>query len=216
MTAMDRTGSLLPVLAFDPDSKLFFSADQTLGFGFLCQPLTGGDDKTEARLRTLLEEEWPTGAMISFCLAASPNVLPYTYALEALRSPAANSILRHATEDSIAFLKSGADQPLPQTGAYVRDFQLIITAKLPIDGARQPMAKDIEAVTNLRRRAEQCLRDVGVAPLFLDPKRYASVLAPFFNRRPHAPWRRTGTAIVDDQALISEQLFDDDVDVRHD
>jgi hypothetical protein len=32
MTAMDRTGSLLPVLAFQPERQLFFCADQTLAF----------------------------------------------------------------------------------------------------------------------------------------------------------------------------------------
>ena len=85
MTAEDRTGSLLPVLAYEPDRKLFFCADQTLAFGFLCQPLTGGDDKTESRLRVLLEEDWPTGTMMSFCLAASPNIKPFTYAVELIR-----------------------------------------------------------------------------------------------------------------------------------
>ena len=45
-----KTGGLLPVLAFDPESDLFFCDDQTLGFGFLCQPLAGGDEKTENRL----------------------------------------------------------------------------------------------------------------------------------------------------------------------
>ena len=31
-----------------------------------------------------------------------------------------------------------------------------------------------------------------------------------------APWRRTGLADIDDQKLIAEQIFDQDVDVRHD
>ena len=216
MNRDDRTGSLLPVLAYEPDRKLFFCADQTLAFGFLCQPLTGGDDKTESRLRVLLEEDWPAGAMLSFCLAASPNIRPFTYAVGALHSPDATPILRHAASDRLAFLEAGASQALPQTATFVRDFQLIVTAKLPIDGARQPSAHDMEAADGLRRRAEQCLRDVGLAPMPLDPKRYATVLAPFLNRGSHAPWRRHGMVPIDEQRLIAEQLFDEDVDVRHD
>ena len=172
MTAEDRTGSLVPVLAYEPDRKLFFCADQTLAFGFLCQPLTGGDDKTESRLRVLLEEDWPTGTMMSFCLAASPNIKPFTYAVEALHSPDNAPILRHAAKDRLAFLDAGTNRALPQTATFVRDFQLTVTVKVPIDGARQPNDQDMESVGALQRRADQCLRDVGLAPLHLDPKRY--------------------------------------------
>ena len=216
MTAEDRTGSLLPVLAYEPDQKLFFCAYQTLAFGFHSQPLTGGDDKTESRLRVLLEEDWPAGTMMSFCLAASPNIKPFTYAVEALHSPDNAPILRHAAKDRLAFLEAGTYRALPQTATFVRDFQLIITVKVPIDGARQPNEQDMESVGALQRWAEQCLRGVGVAPIHLDPKRYASALAPFLNQGRHAPWRRRGTVSVDDQRLIAEQLFDEDVDVRHD
>ena len=216
MISMDRTGSLLPVLAFQPERKLFFCADQTLAFGFLCQPLSGGDDKTERRLRVLLEEDWPAGTMMSFCLAASPNIKPYTYAIEAGRDPDAAPILREALRDRIAFLEAGAERPLAQTGTHVRDVQLIVTIKLPVDGARQPSEHDLEQAAAFQRRAEQCLRDVGVGPVALDPALYATLLAPFLNRGPHAPWRRLGRAQVDGQRLIAEQIFDEDVDVRHD
>lgn len=216
MHAEDRTGSLLPVLAYDPETKLFFSEDQTLGFGFICQPLTGADDKTESRLRVLLEEEWPADTMMSFCLAASPNIRQFTYSVESLCSVNKSPILRNAVRDRLTFLNQGTDQPMAQTSNYVRNFQLIITIKVPIAGARQPNKDDLEGAAALQRRAEQCLSDVGTAPLALDPKRYATVLAPFLNRRSHASWRRTGAARVDDQRLIAEQLFDEDVDVRHD
>ena len=213
---MGRTGSLLPVLAYEPESKLFFCADQTLAFGFLCQPLTGGDDKTENRFRVLLEEEWPPGAMMSFCMLASPNIRPYTFAVQALHSGDNRPILRHAMEERNAFLKGGTDRALPQTGGFVRDFQLIVTVKLPIHGDHQPNQKDTEDAVGFRRRAEQCLADAGVAPIPLDPKRYASALAPFVNRGKLAPWRRSGTVDIDDKKLIAEQIFDQDVDVRHD
>jgi len=213
---MDRTGSLLPVLAYEPENKLFFCADQTLAFGFLCQPLTGGDDRTENRLRVLLEEDWPAGTMMSFCMAASPNIKPYTYAVQSLHSRNNRPILKHAMTERTAFLEGGTDNALAQTGGFVRDFQLMITVKLPIQGDRQPTGKDIEEAAGFRRRAKQCLGDVGVAPIPLDSKRYATVLAPFVNRGALAPWRRTGLADIDDQKLIAEQIFDQDVDVRHD
>ena len=132
--------------------------------------MTGGDDKTESRLRVLLEEDWPAGTMMSFCLAASPNIKPFTYAVEALHSPDNAPILRHAAKDRLAFLEAGTNRALPQTATFVRDFQLIVTVKVPIDGARQPNDQDMECVGALQRRADQCLRDVGFAPLHLDPQ----------------------------------------------
>ncbi|MGI9499764.1 MAG: type IV secretion system protein TraC, partial [Geminicoccaceae bacterium] len=216
MKADDRTGDLLPVLAFDPEQKLFFCADQTLAFGFICQPLTGGDEKTESRLRVLLEEEWPANTMMSFCLAASPNIKGFTYSVESLCSTGSKPILRQAVRDRLAFLEEGTDEAMAQTATFVRNFQLIITVKVPIDGVRQPNQQDMEDIGTLQRRADQCLRDVGLGPIALDPQRYATALAPFLNRGSNAPWRRRGAAPVDHQRLIREQLFDEDVDLRHD
>ncbi|HAA76871.1 TPA: hypothetical protein DCE37_17315, partial [Candidatus Latescibacteria bacterium] len=49
-----RAGSLIPVLAYDPTNQLFLNDDQTLGFAFLCEPLTYGDEKIQERVSGLL------------------------------------------------------------------------------------------------------------------------------------------------------------------
>lgn len=45
-----RASELLPVLAYSDDEQLFFMEDQSVGFGFLCDPLPGGDESVADRL----------------------------------------------------------------------------------------------------------------------------------------------------------------------
>ena len=66
--------SLSPVIAYDDASKIFFNDDKTIGFGFVCQPLPGGNEETEKQLQTFLALDFPEGTTISFMLFRSPDI----------------------------------------------------------------------------------------------------------------------------------------------
>jgi hypothetical protein len=97
---------------------------------------------------------------MSGCRSGSPatNIKPYTYAIEAGRDPDAAPILREALRDRIAFLEAGAERPLAQTGTHVRDVQLIVTVKLPVDGARQARRRFLWLHTPMARRRARPIR----------------------------------------------------------
>jgi len=46
----DTLRQLIPVKAYDGESRLFYLEDGHLGFGFICKPLQGGDESVVQRL----------------------------------------------------------------------------------------------------------------------------------------------------------------------
>ena len=94
--ARHRVGSLLRLMAHEPGRHLFLCDDQSVAFGFTCRPLSGGDDSTEQRLRTLLALEWPTGTLLGFHLIASPAVRQQIREMIQLRSGHGDALLEKA------------------------------------------------------------------------------------------------------------------------
>ena len=54
-----RAERLFPVKAVDPNQRIFLCDDGTLGFVYVCQPLAGGDDKTEEKIQQFLNQNYP-------------------------------------------------------------------------------------------------------------------------------------------------------------
>jgi conjugal transfer ATP-binding protein TraC len=55
-----------PVLAYDEDQKLFICDDQTVGFGFICQPLNGADEKIQDRVNGFMTQDYPKNTIAQF------------------------------------------------------------------------------------------------------------------------------------------------------
>ena len=72
---LDRMGSqLFPALAFNEEDGLFLLEDKSLGFGFLCDPLSGADQAVADRVNVFLNQEWPVDTLIQVSLWTSPDI----------------------------------------------------------------------------------------------------------------------------------------------
>ncbi|WP_152666484.1 TraC family protein, partial [Xanthomonas perforans] len=56
--------------AFDSDNDIFVISPDRLGFGFICNPLTGFSDVTQQSMNSLLNTALPTGSLMQFVLYA--------------------------------------------------------------------------------------------------------------------------------------------------
>jgi conjugal transfer ATP-binding protein TraC len=205
---------LIPVLAWQPDEMLFFGADQTLGFGFVCRPLAGGDDKTEARLKTLLQEDWPDNTLLQISLLASPNLVQPLRRVAALRAECDDRLLAAAVAARRDFLAAAADAPFAFGGGLLlRDFRLIVAVKVPC-GNTVPERGMLERIGELRRRAEGTLRNAGLRPQPMDADALVAELGVYFNRGLLASWRRFGGDRARDDRLLCAQVVDAATDLR--
>jgi conjugal transfer ATP-binding protein TraC len=69
-----RASALFAVLAFAAEEGVFLLDDQSLGFGYLCEPLAAGDQGQAERLSVLLNQDWPKDTLLQVMLWASPDI----------------------------------------------------------------------------------------------------------------------------------------------
>lgn len=212
----DRASSLLTPLAYDPKDKLFFLSDKTIGFGYLCQPLSGADTKVKDRLGVLLNDDWPTDTILQISMVSSPDIQPEMMRMRSLRLGQEDSLMRETVEERARFLMECTQKPVDtRTGLLVRDFWLVVTCKIPFSGD-EPSEREIERMNKVRLSLLQGLDTVGLAPEAMTRHDYLQTMSCILNHGENATWRQPGRMEADDDKMLRDQVFDYDTDLRVD
>ena len=69
-----RAAGVIPVLAYSEDEQVFLMDDLSAGFGFICEPMCGADEKVQERMNGFLNQEFPSKTTIQFLLFRSPDI----------------------------------------------------------------------------------------------------------------------------------------------
>jgi conjugal transfer ATP-binding protein TraC len=211
----DLLGRLFPVLAYDPQDNIFHLEKSSLGFGFSCVPLTGGDDRLFDRFNNLLNLSWPGETLLQFCLWAGPDLAPERLQCcadeEALEGAA--EVLREMRTRRVEYLRRGAEGPVDGSGLMLRDLQLMVTARLPL-AQFPPSDKESQAVLELRDAAGETLKTCGFRPRLVTVTDYLHFMETVLNWSPTAGWRQFTAAWYDPGRLIRDQLPDFNTDLR--
>ena len=125
--------TLFSALAYEPDHHLFLLADSSLGFGFICRPLTGADHSVSARVNVLLNQDWPTETLLQISLWTSPDIEESLAVMQTRRLKQQKPTYKAMTWSSIDFLRQGTAKP-PEaiSGARLRRSHVIVSVKLPL------------------------------------------------------------------------------------
>jgi conjugal transfer ATP-binding protein TraC len=202
--------SLFSALAYDPDHQLFLLADASIGFGFICRPLTGADPSVSARVNVLLNQDWPTETLLQVSLWTSPDIEESLAIMQTRRLKQQKTIYKAMTQASIDFLRQGTGKP-PESvsGARLRRSQVIVTVKLPIVNPR-PSENELVRASELQRATQQSLTTIGLTPDVLDADHYVRVLNTVLNWNYDAGWKDRVVPECDPTQLIRDQLLDYD------
>lgn len=221
LLARKSPASLLSILAHDPDSGLYFHADKSLGYVFLCYP-TGVDDRIVQQLQTLLSLSYPANTLMQVSLWASPDIEDDLRVMETIRHPTSNENISAGRRVATSLVRSRANFLRHHTRApindllptRVRNIQVLVSVKVPCSG-QTPTEADTEIAARLKATTEQILRTLGMAPLALDPERYLRILGSILNSGENAAWR-SPALIYDCNRLLRDQVFDLDTTIRVD
>jgi conjugal transfer ATP-binding protein TraC len=212
----ERLSDLLPTLAYSSEDELFLLDDHNLGFGYVCLPLEGFDEKAADRINVLLNGDWPDETLMQFNLIGSPDISREMEALLRSRHNRSGSLLQEIADKRVDFLQRGTDSPIePSTGTYLRNFTLMVTVKVPIESAT-PSEADITRVTNLKNAFHSALKTVGLEPQTIDAGEYLRVMNILLNWGEGASWRHNKYLRVDDDKFIRDQVMDFDSSVSVD
>ncbi|WP_296897573.1 type IV secretion system protein TraC [Thiohalocapsa sp.] len=212
----ERAAALFPVLAFDPETHLFLLDDQTLGAGFLCQPLSFVDQGLFDRLLNLINLEWPQGTLMQIALWTSPDIIEQMTDMENLRLGSYDPLLRSATQRTADFLRAATTDPLPGCAdTRVRDVQVLVCVKFPLAG-HQPTEHEHRDAVELATTALQVLSTAGLRPERMSADRYVRIVQALLNWSPRAGWRDRIVPECAPDLPICSQLLDYDAVIRVD
>lgn len=155
---------LFPVLAYAEEEGLFLLEDRSLGFGFLCEPLSGADPAVADRVNVLLNQEWPVDSLVQVSLWTSPDLDATLARMQARRLARTEPVYRNLVQGSIDFLRQGTRTPLESvSGTRLRHCQVVVTVKLPL-AHPQPSDADLQRAAELRLASLQSLTTIGLRP----------------------------------------------------
>ncbi|WP_347987615.1 type IV secretion system protein TraC [Methylomonas sp. AM2-LC] len=208
--------TLFSALAYEPDHHLFLLADSSLGFGFICRPLTGADHSVSARVNVLLNQDWPTETLLQISLWTSPDIEESLAVMQTRRLKQQKPTYKAMTWSSIDFLRQGTAKP-PEaiSGARLRRSHVIVSVKLPLANPR-PSESEIRTACELQMATQQSLATIGLYPDILSADVYVRVMNTLLNWSPDAGWKDRVVPECDPTQLIRDQLLDYDNSIQTD
>jgi conjugal transfer ATP-binding protein TraC len=214
MADPQNAADLVPIIAYDPDNKLFYGLDNTIAFGFVCRGLWGGDQRTEQRMRSLLIDSWPDDAILQISLVAGSNLYDEFQDIRELRPARNHQVLRDMVDARIAYLAERVDASFSgQNGLTLRRFDVYVVGKVPARSS--PVELDeVAEISKLRWRVENSLKSVGFRPAAMSEHEFVRHLGSIVNRSGAGSWRIFGGSGAREDLLLSEQVFDPGTDVR--
>jgi len=209
----ERVSRLFPALAYSPEDQLFYLEKSSLGFGFLCTPLAGGDDRLMDRFNNLVNLSWPRETMLQFCLWTSPDLVPEQIMLIGNETDEVSQVLQDIRASRVEFLRRKTSEPLDSGGLLLRDLKLLVTARLPL-AYEEPGSRDIRTALDLRDAALETLKTCGFNPQVLTAADYIRFMETIFNWSPAASWRHFTNTEFDAGRLIRDQIMDYDTKLQ--
>jgi len=209
-TRLHPAADLFSALAYDDDHHLLLLADSSIGFGFICRPLTGADHSVSARVNVLLNQDWPTETLLQVSLWTSPDIEEALAVMQTRRLKQQKPTYKTMTGACIDFLRQGTNNP-PESisGARLRRSHVLVTVKLPLANPR-PSEAEIRRATELQLATQQSLSTIGLYPEVLNANQYVRLLNTLLNWNPDAGWKDRVVPECDPAQVIRDQLLDYD------
>lgn len=214
-----RASGVIPVLAYNEPDCIFLMDDKTIGFAFLCQPVSYADQKMQDRMTGLLNQEFPTGTLLQYILFRSPDINRQMYEMLAIRGGhRSNQILSTVIKERVDFLRKHTMESITSHGSkghfdngLIQDLKLIVTCKIPI-ASSTPTEDEIDAAKELRVKIEAGLQVLELRPLTMTAAMYIRTTGTMLNWGEGASWFNDATGWDTDRP-ICEQIYDYDTDI---
>lgn len=200
--------------AYDSDNELFLISPDKLGFGYICNPLTGFSDITQQSLNGLLNTNMPPGSVVQFILYANPDLESTLHQFMVLRQGQRDETLTELSLSRTRYLRELTARPISKShNAKLRNMQLYVTVQVPNSGQQLPNEAQLQRLSELRSTFRAGLKTSGFRPEDMDAKRYKRVMESMLNHSPTAGWRNGPWSQYDEDKLLCDQILDLDTSI---
>ncbi len=209
----ERTYGLLPACAINPENSMLLGSDNSVGFAWSCIPICYEDDRIIERLNGFLNDDYPNGSIIQFCLYRSPDIFAQMYRYKQLRRGCPDPFLGELLDERIKFIKYHSRRNLigkSFDNGIIHDLHLVVVLKMPLQDL-QPSVDEDQRAQALGEKIQAHLRNIGLFPQRMDATAYIRFMQTILNPTANASWRHRGFSnswLKDRQ--INQQIFDPD------
>ena len=215
-----RAEKLFPVKAVDPKQKIYLCDDGTFGFVFACQPLPGGDEKTQEKLEQFLNQNYPDDTTLQFFLFRSPDVEAQLIEMDRLRAGFSHKLLTPVLQERIKFLRTHTDIPIVTKNRQeaifdlgrIVDLKLLISVKMPFEG-ETPSNAALQTAATWSTKMLSLLKSVGLHPRLMGPDEYLRFMQTVMNWSGDAAWRESLSRCWEEDKTLDNQILDPTTDV---
>lgn len=212
-----KPSEFVPVDAYWPEEQIFYSVDGYVGAALRVATMTGGSDEIAEKLNTMLRIEFPPHSFLSVLLYASPDISSHTQQIVALRErhkEEVNPLLIETKTKEAAFYEGAVDEPIERnTYTRLRDFQCVVSLKIPCRSTGVPSDDDLKLVAELKSRVLKSFESAGMPGIAMTADDYLHFMSTLLNSGEMASWR-TSQIEHDESRFISEQIFDLGTDIE--
>ena len=197
-TYRKRFSHYLPWVTYDPETKEYGCSDDSVGFIFECSPLAFAGEQAIETLEGLVRLNVPSGSVIQFTLLADPYIEPYLSAYKALKARDSD-LTRTSAERFTQFLAEGREGLDKLNNIPVRDFRLIVSAKLPSGGS------DVD-LNDTRNTIFEILSGANLFPSHMDAENLIRWMRRLFNGEGYGeePCRYDDSRPIGEQIIFAE------------
>lgn len=193
----------IPARSFDPETKVFLlqseAGEPRLGVVFQGSPMTGANEQTMNRLKSVLTMSMPTGTFVQFGLLSEPDISAYVAAYQHNKVHA-QRILKRLTTRHAEYMTQGVQEPLKGMGdIHLCRQRIIVSLSIPCE--ELPTAKEIKTISELSEKLLEGLSSVGMWLTKMNEAEYLALLRRFFHLYDRDDLH------VDDFAPLREQIF---------
>ena len=210
----NQASRLFRPLAFDAANNLYLCDDETLAFSFICSPMAGWDTNSISSMQLLLNDPYPTNSSVQFTLWANPDIKSYLHQSDKLRINCRSAMMRSSHDAALGFMYGGTLNPIEtKQGTKVRDFQLVVTFKMPL--AHLDVSKeDVEEINKIKRNMMARLQTANLAPRQMNRDMYLALMDTMLHWSPDAEWRKTSATTACEETPLNEQICQNDTSVE--
>jgi conjugal transfer ATP-binding protein TraC len=185
------------------DSKVFFlqseSDESRLGVCFHGRPLTGADEGTMDRLKSVLTMTMPAGTFIQFGLFSEPDVSSHAGDYLAAKSETTKLLKRMSTKRA-EFLSDGVETPINgMNDIHLCRQRIVVSLSIPCETI--PTQRELKTASELSDKLREGLTSVGLWLSQMDERQYVALLRRFFHLYDKDDF------VTDEFASLREQVF---------
>ncbi|MCE2571740.1 TraC family protein [Motilimonas eburnea] len=206
----DKVGSLMPVVDFIPQPKIFICEGGYIASTWVCQPSPGCTIKHKNTLTAMFKDEYPDDFCMQIQLVPLPDIRSILYGFSSIRGGRANQNDEEQAdllnELDYRYLKTCVDQAIhPESGMKAKNYEVWVSIKMPI-AKLFPSDDEQLSFIKTRKSISAHLKNLNLSPMLMDDEDWLYRMQILLQRRPDALWRKdkvraSGSAPLSNQVL---------------